>query len=292
MGTVPVYRQGRTYHVSADEAKGNAKVVTACALGIFLIAVPAILIGAEWQYHTDLEAFHEVEDDVVELDHAKRQKSPQIVHLQSTNVSVVSQDPQFGVSVDGALSLERVTEYCQWRQNEGTSCQQCPDATGSGTHDCDCTKTYSYVKDWYNQLYVSTFYDQPAKYYNPQRDPYPSTSFFATSARVTCAASGLSNAILGPALLTGKSIRATSRRVEWTLGALPTPSYFRSLFGIKDTKRYAEIRDLQSTRNSQAYTTDKFVYVGQGGFFFSRYQGDRYGPALQLLRAVPRGLPG
>lgn len=274
---MPVYRQGRTYHVPAPREGGsNSESCIACVLiTLFLVAAPLALGSFERAYHSDMEAFHEVEDEVVELVHASSSTSPQIVHLQAASFSSVSEDIDLGISVDGALSLERVTEYCQWREHTTEHCKQCPDREGNGTHKCDCTITFHYIKDWSRQLYNSAFFDQPSAHWNPQRNPYPSTRFFAPHVSATDISGG--EATLDRSLLNSHSVRATSRRVDWTLGALPTPSFWARLFGLKDTTRYEEIRALQNVVHTRAYTTDKFVYVGQGGYFFSRYEGSNMG---------------
>lgn len=274
MGTMPVYRQGRTYNVPPPGERRSGNECAACVMVTFLlVGVPIFLVGSERGYHNDIEAFHEVEDDVVKLADVSSSAPHQIVHLQATSFSSVNEDTAFGVSVDGTLSLKRVTQYCQWREGSTESCEQCPNNDGNGTHPCHCTQTYNYIKDWQSHLINSLVFDQPAAHWNPQRDPYPSAQFFAS--QVSAIDIGGGEAILGASLLNDHSIQATSRRVDWTLGALPTPSFWTWLFG--DTTRYEQIRSLQNTVRSQAYSTDKFVYVGQGGYFFSRYEGSGMG---------------
>jgi len=145
------------------------------------------------------------------------QNEGKIVHLQATTPPSLDGMPpgdvSFGVSAGPRDAvLQRVTEYCQWLEIKHSSqekvgkepdyCSQtsrqdsCEQMSCSGKSYSSCsgnsgccrwregadiyeTKySYSYMKGWRSARISSLFFDNPAAYNNPQRDPFPSTKFW------------------------------------------------------------------------------------------------------------------
>lgn len=90
-----------------------------------------------------------------------------------------------------------------------------------------------------------------------------------------------SRAILDPSMLSSGVRGWPYRNVEFNRdGMPPSPSYvarFLSFLGLsnlfRDDTRYETVSLLRGTPYSNAALSDNFVYVGQGGYFFSPYQG-------------------
>lgn len=210
-------------------------------------------IANEVAYQHLFESFEEVRHLVVDIQGAH---DGDIAHLQSSNVSTRALDDAFGVTLQGALQLRRHTEYCQWEES-----------SHEGRDENNQTYTeYSYIKTWRSYRINSFVFDQPAAHHNPQRDPLPSATFTAESAEVFL--NDGSQAVVSTAIL--ERTYAPWRSVDWTLGAVPRKSWFSSLW--KDTTRYESISALDNTPSSFAARRHGFVYVGQGGYFFSAYE--------------------
>jgi len=214
---------------------------------------------------------------------SKDSKSGDIVHFTTViepNL-VESIDGEFSVGVKGALNMKRVTEYCQWRQLQHESCETCTRKTkhkdGSSsneTYKCNCYAEYSYVKGWYSHLILSMTFDQPAAHHNPMRDPFPSKSFSASKSIVQY---GNAKVDLPSTLI--QNTKANYHKVIWTpSGAPPPPNFFTKYFGsfFQDKNRYEQASELRGTENSIATQTQNFMYVDQGGYFFSPYTKSNY----------------
>jgi hypothetical protein len=174
-------------------------------------------------------------------------------------------DNDFSLRVQDSLVLKRNTEYCQWREHEVTHCDRC----GRDDHECNCRTTYYYTKGWSSHLINSLIFEQPAAHYNPQRDPFPSTSFAASNVQVN-------DFVLSPSLLA--NLKAPSYPVEWTTTGSRESRWYDSFWlpvhdylGVKSSI-YLPIDELQSTAQSHATRQHGFVYVGHGGYFYSPYE--------------------
>jgi len=82
---------------------------------------------------------------------------------------------------------------------------------------------------------------------------------------------------LDPNMLSSGVRRQPYRRVEFTPnGYAPPPSFFSRLFSFLGTStkrtRFEPLNLLTHTPHSRAAVEDNFVYVGQGGYFFSPYE--------------------
>eukprot|EP00401_Gymnodinium_catenatum_P051529 CAMPEP_0117550206 /NCGR_PEP_ID=MMETSP0784-20121206/48561_1 /TAXON_ID=39447 /ORGANISM="" /LENGTH=391 /DNA_ID=CAMNT_0005347217 /DNA_START=58 /DNA_END=1234 /DNA_ORIENTATION=+ len=207
---------------------------------------------AERAYRDLLESFSEVRDEIVPLEAAH---DGQIVHFQATDIDANVSDSDFGVTLQGVLTLSRNTEYCQWEE-----------ASTTKTDAQNRTYTeYYYIKRWRDHRIPSLHFDQPAAHHNPLRDPFPS-HVFAASAAVVEVRSGRT-AILGKEVIA--NTRALKRRVDWTLGAVPKKSWSWWPWAVRT--RYEAIASLAGAETSRAARLENFVYVGQGGYFFSPY---------------------
>lgn len=79
--------------------------------------------------------------------------------------------------------------------------------------------------------------------------------------------------VLDGSLLT--DLRAPVRKIEWSPGGIPPrPSLFAQWF--PDTTRYASLSELSEVPHSPAAVKDQFVYVGQGGYFYSPFRSSNF----------------
>ena len=126
-----------------------------------------------------------------------------------------------------------------------------------------------YTKEWTSHRINSLIFEQPAAHYNPQRDPFPSKSFAASTVKVN-------DFTLSPKLLA--NLKATSYPIEWTNDGTREVRWYDSLwlpvhdyFGMK-YPIYRHMHELHPTSNSFATRQHGFVYVGRGGYFYSPYE--------------------
>jgi len=115
----------------------------------------------------------------------------------------------------------------------------------------------------------SLLFDQPAGHWNPQRDPYPSSTFVSQNAKVN----GFD---LHPSTLA--TLKSPSEWVEWTNTGHREPQWYDSFWLPIQSHlwtpnvQYRYLTELSSTLNSEATLRHHFVYVGRGGYFFSPYE--------------------
>lgn len=145
-------------------------------------------------------------------------------------------------------------------------------------------------------------FDQPGAHYNPQRDPMPNRMFVGEDAKLTFRegegdvtnneeddaknqhdnkkrGGGSIAAFLDPNMLSSGVRNQPYRRIEFTPnGTAPPPSFFSrlfSFFGHTRRTRFEPLQLLKDTITSPAAIHDNFVYVGQGGYFFSPYESSK-----------------
>jgi hypothetical protein len=241
-----------------------------------------------------------MDSDIVELNHARNTRdlsrlSGSLAHGTSSEIDTLASDPAVGISIPGALTLRRNTQYCQWSEHQSRQCQKCTRQVNASdgsskteTYDCNCVTHYDYVKTWRDHRINSLLFDQPGAHHNPQRDPLPSQTF-AGDAMLTLGSLGESvegalhhghhNGLqvhLDTNMLSNGVKHQSFRSVDFVPdGRAPSPSFFQRMFarffGPSNT-RYEPMQLLRNTPNAPAATRDNFVYVGQGGYFFSPYE--------------------
>lgn len=280
MNNTPTYRQGRTLYTGDKESGGNFFSSTCkYLLGlVFLIGTMVLFISSEKSYHgTIMSLYAIVEEGVGHLNESS--KPGDLVHfISDVRAGLVETiDEEFNVAVKGALNMRRETEYCQWRELKRESCDTCKrDITNSDgsesteTYGCNCYIKYSYVKGWNPHLILSLTFDQPAAHHNPSRNPFPSTSFIADTAIVS---SGNVLVNLPPTLV--QNTKATYHKVIWNpQGLPPPPNFFTKYVGsfFLDATKYEKLSELRGSEQSIAARSQNFIYVDQGGFFFSPYE--------------------
>ena len=224
-----------------------------------------------------------------------------LVHGTSSHIDAIPTDIEMSVSLPGALVLRRNCEYCQWQEVQSQRCNTCTRTVtakdGSSkeeSYQCDCVREYNYIKSWRSYRINSLLFDQPGAHHNPQRDPMPSRTFVDedTMLSFSSSRSGMDEeedtmldsssdsnnfrASLDPAMLSSGVRGWPYRQVEFTRDGIPPPpsffSRFFSFFTGPTNARYEPLRLLQDTSQSIAATEHNFVYVGQGGYFFSPYE--------------------
>ncbi|KAL7552194.1 hypothetical protein ACHAWF_015411 [Thalassiosira exigua] len=304
MNTMPTARRGRTYYKhGANDSRGIHGFCSVLLVAALLVAPPLILLGSERSRRARYLALSDALDsDVAELNRggldisALRDLPPNaLVHGVSDDIDAISSDADMGVAIPGALVLRRNAEYCQWQEITSQSCETCTrevraedGSTRDETYQCNCVKQYDYVKAWRSQRINSLLFDQPGAHHNPQRDPMPSRTFAGEDASMTFRQGGRDaeggraedaagdgvRARLHPDMLSSGVRGQPYRHVEFTPdGRAPPPSFFARLFSFlgpdPSRTRYEPLKLLKDTPTSPAAVRDGFVYVGQGGWFFS-----------------------
>ena len=296
MNTMPTIRRGRTHYTpGASDNRGVSGFCSILFLLLLLLAPPILLLGTETARHGRYLALsHAMDSNIVELgrQHShERDIEGQLAHGTSSEIDTLTTDQEVGISIPGALALKRNTQYCQWQEVQSRKCQKCTrqvhakdGSSKSESYDCNCVTHYDYVKTWRDHRINSLLFDQPGAHYNPQRDPLPSATFLGEA--IVTVGHGHSHdhsrrhreetrIHLDPNMLTG--IRNQPfRTIEFVpQGRAPPPSFLDNIFGRffpPRNTRYEPMNLLRDTPHAPAATRDNFVYVGQGGYFFSPYE--------------------
>jgi hypothetical protein len=317
MNSMPTARRGRTYEqVGANDKRGINAICSVILIVLLLLVPPIILLASERARHTRYITLSDaLNSDIVELnqksmDSRSLRSIPPgtLVHGTSTHIDTISTDHEMGISIPGALTLKRTTEYCQWTEIQSQDCQTCErtvkardGSTKQEKYQCNCITTYNYIKGWKSFKINSLLFDQPGAHHNPQRDPMPSTTFVGddvtlkfheditstddndksnSNPRVNKGTTTSSvSAKLDPNMLSTGVRNQPWRNVDFVpRGKAPPPSFFSrlvSFFGLSSYRsrtRYEPLQLLKDAPNSPAAIEDNFVYVGQGGYFFSPYE--------------------
>lgn len=305
MNTMPTARRGRTYvQVGANDKRGINGICSVIFIILLLIVPPIILLSSERSRHTRYVTLRDaLNSDVIELnqnniDEKTLHSIPpgKLVHGTSTHIDTLASDPDMNVAIPGALTLQRNTEYCQWQEIQTQDCQTCErtvrakdGSTKQETYQCNCITKYNYIKAWRSYLINSFLFDQPGAHHNPQRDPMPSATFVGKDVTLNfdedVTTDGIDNsnptssvsAKLDPTMLSNGVRNQPWRNVDFVpQGRAPPPSFFArffSFFGLSSSRktRYEPLQLLKDTPYAPAAVEDNFVYVGQGGYFFSPY---------------------
>lgn len=185
MNTMPTVRRGRTYHKSGpNDNRGLGGVCSVLAVALMLCAPPLVLLASERSRRTRYLALSDALDsDIVELNShglasssssssgrgelLRRLRRGALVHGTTSRIDAYSTDAEMNVSIPGALTLRRNTEYCQWQEVQRQRCETCTRTVeakdGSRreeNYQCNCTKEYSYVKSWRGHRINSLMFDQ------------------------------------------------------------------------------------------------------------------------------------
>ena len=308
MNTMPTARRGRTYYKQgANDNRGLGGICSVIFVVMLLVVPPLILIGSESSRHTRYIALSDaLNSDIVELNDGNTSpktlqtlRPSTLVHGTSTHVDTIASDGDMNVAVPGALTLKRNTEYCQWQELQSQNCQTCTrtvkakdGSTKEENYQCNCVKQYDYVKSWRGHKINSMLFDQPGAHHNPQRDPMPSRLLLGDAKLTFHEGDGdiveekieqhtknkgsSIEASLDPNMLSSGVRNQPYRRIEFTPnGHAPPPSFFSrlfSFFGPTRRTRFEPLQLLKDTPNAPAAIHDNFVYVGQGGYFFSAYE--------------------
>lgn len=290
---MPTHRRGRTHYTpGAADNRGVSGFCSVLFLVLLLLAPPILLMGTETARHGRYLALsHAMDSNIVELgrDHHGNLEG-QLAHGTSSDIDTIATDEAVGVSIPGALALKRNTQYCQWQEVQSRRCEKCSrqvhardGSSKTETYDCNCVTHYDYVKTWRNHRINSLMFDQPGAHHNPQRDPLPSATFLGDAiVRVDShhrhhrGDDETRRVHLDPNMLTGGIRNQSFRGIEFVpQGRAPPPSFLSSLFGRffgPRNTRYEPMNMLRDTPHAPAATRDNFVYVGQGGYFFSPYE--------------------
>ena len=184
-----------------------------------MFAVTVSLYFAEKGLHSTQGCINEASESAVTLPNpiAREENNDRLVFAPVPYPPTISgpapRDEFFGIEMPHGVAIgKRNTEYCQWsemRHSKTTKVGQKPDfcvsansesdscrgvscggkPSSSCTGPCcrrkkgaDITKEevwFTYHKAWRSTRIQSATFDNPAAYYNPQRDPAPTLSFYA-----------------------------------------------------------------------------------------------------------------
>jgi len=296
MNTVPTYRQGRkVYQPGARDKGGIAGICSFLFIALLLLVPPFALIFTETiRYKTYTTLSDTLNTKIVELPHEGFLERGDLVHGTSSHIESTTSDIDMGLTIPGALTLTRKTEYCQWEELEREVCQTCTrtveasdGSTSEESYDCDCVTSYNYVKMWRSHRINALMFDQPAAHHNPMRDPLPPTTFLSQDATLNfmdregnprtseSSLDIIDAAYIEPQMFDKKVRGATLRPMNWVRrGVPPVPSFWARW--MPDRTRYENTSDLYNTQpTSYAAQTYNFVYVGDG-YFFSPYRATSY----------------
>mmetsp|Transcript_13002 Transcript_13002/g.19434 ORF Transcript_13002/g.19434 Transcript_13002/m.19434 type:complete len:540 (+) Transcript_13002:1496-3115(+) len=302
MNTIPTFRRGRTYvQVGPNDKRGISGFCSVIFIILLLTVPPIFLLASERSRHTRYITLSDaLNSDVIELNQKSIDESDlhsippgTLVHGTSTHIETLASDHEMNIGIPGALTLHRNTEYCQWQEIQSQDCQTCKrtvkardGSTKEESYQCNCITTYNYIKGWKNRKIDSFLFNQPGAHHNPQRDPMPSTTFVGEDVTLefdgdVCnddndkshsnPTSPSVSTKLDPTMLSNGVRNQPWRNVDFVpQGKAPPPSFFSRYFS--DRTRYEPLQLLKNTPTSPAAIEDNFVYVGQGGYFFSPYE--------------------
>jgi hypothetical protein len=327
MNSIPTARRGRTYQqVDANDKSGINAFCSVIFIVLLLIIPPIILLASERSRYTRYITLSDaLNSDVVELNekHMNEQSLRSIppgtlVHGTSTSIKTLATDPDMNINIPGALSLRRNTEYCQWQEISSQHCQTCErtvkardGSTKEEKYQCNCITQYNYIKGWKNYKINSLLFDQPGAHHNPQRDPMPSRMFVGDDVTLKFhedvsvdedkdedSKTNKKDLASVMAKLDSNMLSSGVRNQHWRQvdfvphGMAPPPSFISRIFsflGRSQRIRYEPLQLLKDTTTSQAAIQDNFVYVGQGGYFFSPYESST---AFKLFNYFAQYLEG
>lgn len=300
MRSTPTYRRGRDYYSEAGDRGGLAGVFRLLLVVVFLCIPPALVCLSENEHYVVLSSLQQLleEHPIQELSptSSRTAHKEDIVHLHAKIDNVSVQDDAMGVSLPNALQLRRVTQYCQWKQHQSTTCQTCErqikakdGSIQTEPYDCHCITSYHYIKAWRNHRISSLFFDQPGAHQNPQRDPLPSQTFVPPLAEFRLADDTQEEVIVVDDSIL-RNLRGTLRRVEWNWqGSAPRAAWWLPswLLGPRSdtTTRYEDIQQLHTQHGSSSHS---FVYVGDG-YFFSPFQESHSQQLFKYLQQYMEG---
>eukprot|EP00008_Paramoeba_atlantica_P005058 CAMPEP_0201481044 /NCGR_PEP_ID=MMETSP0151_2-20130828/5379_1 /ASSEMBLY_ACC=CAM_ASM_000257 /TAXON_ID=200890 /ORGANISM="Paramoeba atlantica, Strain 621/1 / CCAP 1560/9" /LENGTH=483 /DNA_ID=CAMNT_0047863067 /DNA_START=80 /DNA_END=1528 /DNA_ORIENTATION=+ len=288
-------RVGKTYYQPGRKDRRGARVFGLILLVLFLVVAPIILYSMDSSFHLLVASIGEIEGDVVEVESPSQVPhfGRKIIYTTGeVDSNTVTRDPDFNFEVP-ALRLSRHTEYCQWMEHTREKCQTCSEtvrnsdgSTSTRSYDCNCVTTYYYTKQWTSFRINSLFFNQPGAHFNPQRDPFPGSTFVSQN-------SGVNGFKIDPPML--HNLKANSERLEWTDSGYRDPGFFdfigrpiQEFFGIQD-HQYRHTSEIESVRHSLAARDHAFFYVGRGGYFFSPYEAS---VKEQVFKWLIEGLEG
>lgn len=159
-------------------------------LALFLLAFPVLFWneGRAVKRHRDLQSGAGA---VVSIGAASVDTSHEgaLVHVSGrAETEEVLEDASFGVAVN-AIHLHRMTEMYQWVEDEETRKER-----QLGGSEKTIT-TYTYTKEWSDELYDSADFREPAGHANPPSMPYASDTTTASDVRL--GAFALSETLIG-----------------------------------------------------------------------------------------------
>mmetsp|Transcript_1115 Transcript_1115/g.1367 ORF Transcript_1115/g.1367 Transcript_1115/m.1367 type:complete len:423 (-) Transcript_1115:41-1309(-) len=177
-------RTGRTYvtrrRISRENDHWCVKMFVFILATVFLVGIPLYVHSCEQELHEMTLAFTEADEVMVSVpsdQNPQAANAGELLHLQSADIrtSSTNADPDFQLAVPNSLKMKRETEYCQWFEHYTET------RTKHGDEE-EVVRTYHYTKGWSPHRIPSLFFDQPFRYNNPQRDPFPSHYWQAESA--------------------------------------------------------------------------------------------------------------
>lgn len=162
------------------------------------------------------------------------------------------------INVDGAVSLESFTEYCQWSEH---SFKKCVSRSSDRKTCIQHKKVYYYTKIWLPYQVNSLLFNKPLLYHNPSRKNIPSKNVVSNSATFNVLNSNIKVNLNADQL---QNVRINKERVVWSKIKL-----YNSWFFKPEPIHYETIEKLNEFKNSNAVTQEKFTYLSNNGYFYS-----------------------
>jgi hypothetical protein len=146
-----------------------------------ILGVILLIATAHWAGEIDASAAfeREVVDWTTHLHNGTKLSNQAVVaHLHASGFADLrgKSDEAFGVHTqEPAFSLRRHVEYCQWEEFVTTQ---------TVTNNTE-QKQFVYQKGWRSTPWPSVLFNDPIAHHNPQRDPFPAHTFFASGVEMT-----------------------------------------------------------------------------------------------------------
>lgn len=186
---------GRTYSTYSRGSNSKCSPLFLQIIGALIVIASLVFIwGKETQLETLMTCASRLTEEGVAV-------SPWLVHdpqndgrivFAAAPFPVVASPPPlddfFGIHMPkGSVIARRVTEYCQWSEQQHTRrVHVATDCEGGSKTGDECNiyrddTSYTYVKAWRSHQINSGFFDNPIAYDNPHRDPCLSQQFVAVN---------------------------------------------------------------------------------------------------------------
>jgi hypothetical protein len=248
------FRIGRTRIVSREEQRSESY----CVVGFFFVFLSILAVYGSMILTTKLFTLSHVLQNVVSIPanataatwRTLKHDTPVLVTLDWSQVAKLPSVYDADIKshrFNHTIKLRRETEYLQWDEFHTTWTDD----------DGESHRTYYYIKNWRSYRILSILFDSPLMHHNPQRDPYPSSTWYAPNSK-------------------WKPVADVTLHIDSTLADhVPYEKLWRPAH--RDQKAVEKLE-----------TKSGFAYIGNA-YFYSAYQESSSWQVGRLLGAVLLG---